>query len=59
MKHTKSSQDKKVADLEAVQVGVEDISVLNAGDQSHGQLLIGLISDVHCCSHVYRQTIHT
>lgn len=43
-----------MADLEAIEVCVEDISILNAGDQLHGQLLVGLISDVHHCSHVYR-----
>lgn len=40
-------------DLEAVEVCVEDVSALDVGHQSHGQLLVGLISDVHHDGDVY------
>lgn len=40
-------------DLEAIEVCVEDLSTLDVSDQSHGQLLIGLISNVHHGGDVY------
>lgn len=45
-------------DLEAIEICVEDIATLDVSDQSHCQLLIGLISDVHHGGDVYRQPIH-
>lgn len=46
-------------DLEAVEICVEDVSALDVGDQSHCQLFIGLISDVHHGGDVDRQPVHT
>lgn len=48
-----------LSNLEAVEVCVEDVSTLDVSDQTHGQLLIGLISDVHHGGDVYRQPIHS
>lgn len=44
--------------LETVDVGVEDVSALDAGHQTHGQLLVVLISDVHGGGDVHGKSIH-
>lgn len=46
------------ADLEAIEVCEELVSTLDVSDQSHCQLLISLISDVHHGGDVYRRPIH-
>jgi len=40
-------------DLEAIEICVKDVSTLDVSFQSHCQLLIGLISDVHHGGEVY------
>lgn len=45
-------------DLEAIEVCVEDVSTLDVGDQSHSQLLIGLIPDVNHGADVDGQAVH-
>lgn len=45
--------------LEAVEIRVKRVAALDVSDQTHGQLLVGLISDVHHGGHVYRQPIHS
>lgn len=44
--------------LEAVEIRVEHVSTLDVGDQSHCQLFIGLISDIHHGGYIYREAIH-
>lgn len=48
-----------MTNLEAVQVGVEDVSAFDVGVESHGKLKIALCSDVHHVVYVYAHPIHT
>lgn len=44
--------------LEAIEICVEDISTLDICHQTHRQLLIVLVSDVHGGGDIYRKSVH-
>lgn len=47
------------ANLETIEVCVECVLTLDVRDQTHGQLFITLVPDVHQGGDVQRQTIYT
>ena len=45
--------------LEAIEVWVEDVSILYVGLEAHGEFFVALMSDVHNVLYFNRHTVHT